>query len=258
MNANTVAPLSASVDSAASGSAGSPARPRFDQQFIEENHLIDRYLMHKLPPKGARELENWCRANPQYVDGLGLAERAEASIALLEAMGRPVDLSEPKIPWWQRLPVTIGLAAVTLLSLLGLWAVLGKLELLRGELEETRGRLIQGPLVQPATEVDTRVSPDRAAGMGHAHLLVSRSTPQLVNLHVDMSYSKAMQFRMIVDKQDQGRALIVNNLIKDSNGELRLTFNTTGLAAGVYRARIESLPFRGPSVAEGWLSLEVH
>ena len=29
-----------------------------------------------------------------------------------------------------------------------------------------------------------------------------------------------MQFRMIVDKEDQGRALIMNNVLKDSNNEI--------------------------------------
>jgi hypothetical protein len=68
-----------------------------------------------------------------------------------------------------------------------------------------------------------------------------------------------MQFRLIVDKKDQGRALILNNLLKDSNGELRLTFNTTGVAAGIYNTRIEALPLRGSGgpVPEGWLMLEV-
>ena len=91
-----------------------------------------------------------------------------------------------------------------------------------------------------------------------------------------MSYTTLMQFRVTVDKQDQGRALVLENLTKDSNGELRLTFNTTGLAAGIYTVRIEALPpkpqvvvstrRRAPPPAEepivvpipvGWLVLEV-
>jgi hypothetical protein len=63
---------------------------------------------------------------------------------------------------------------------------------------------------------------------------------------------------MFVDKQDQGRALILNNLLKDSNGELRMTLNSTGLAAGIYNARIEALPDRGTPIPIGWLILEVH
>jgi hypothetical protein len=245
MNANPIAP------------ASSPPTPRFDAKFIEEHQLVERYLQHKLPPKGARELENWCRANPAFLEGLKLAERAQASLQLLEAVGRPADLSEPKAPWWKTPYVLIGLTAVTVLSLAGFWSMLGKYTLLRGELQDTRTQLQQGSLVQPTTQTDLRVSPDRAAGIDRARIAVNRATPQLIDLHVDMSYSKAMQFRMIVDKKDQGRALILNNLLKDSNAELRLTFNTTGLAAGIYNARIESLPFRGSPAPEGWLILDV-
>jgi hypothetical protein len=42
------------------------APPRFDRKFIEEHKLVERYLENKLPLKGARDLENWCRANPDF------------------------------------------------------------------------------------------------------------------------------------------------------------------------------------------------
>ena len=251
MNANIVAQGSPQPGSP-------PPAPRFDAKFIEDHQLIERYLGHKLPVKGARDLENWCRANPQYLDGLKLSERTQASLKLLEASGQPLDLSEPRLPWWKSPYVLIGLGAISLASLVAFWALFGKLVLLRGELEETRARMERGSLVQPATQTDLRVSPDRAPGIDKARISVNRSAPQLMDLHIDLSYSKAMQFRLIVDKKDQGRALILNNLLKDSNGELRLTFNTTGLAAGIYDARIEALPSRGGPVPEAWLILEVH
>jgi hypothetical protein len=62
---------------------------------------------------------------------------------------------------------------------------------------------------------------------------------------------------MLVDKKDQGRALVLNNLLKDSNGELAMTLNSTGLPAGIYTVRIEALPFRGSPIPVGWLILEV-
>jgi hypothetical protein len=246
MNANTVVPASPQ-----------PAA-RFDAKFIEDHHLIERYLEHKLPVKGARDLENWCRANPGYLDGLKLSERAQASLKLLEASGQPLDLREPLPPWWKSPYVLIALGVITVASLLAFWALFGKLVLLRSELEDTRTRMQQGSLVQPATQSDLRVSPDRAPGIDRARVSVSRNAPQLMDLHIDLSYSKAMEFRMIVDKQDQGRALILSNLLKDSNGELRLTINTTGLAAGRYNVRIEALPSRGNPIPDGWLILEVH
>lgn len=234
-----------------------PAAPRFDRKFIEDHRLIERYLENKLPVKGARDLENWCRAHPDYLSELNLSERAQATLKLLEASGQPQDLREPRPPGWKSVYVLVGSSVVALLSLVAFWALFGKYVLLRSELEDSRTAMHQGTLEQPATQSTLRVSPDRIAGLDRARVVVSRSAPQLLDLRIDMSYVKVMQFRMTVDKKDQGRALILNNLLKDSNGDLRLTFNTTGLAAGVYTARIAALPLRGEPIPDGWLILDV-
>jgi hypothetical protein len=241
-------------------SQGNPptAAPRFDRKFIEDHKLIERYLENKLPFKGARDLENWCRAHPDYLNELKMSERAQTSLKLLEASGQPVDLREPKPPWWKTVYVLIGLCVIAALSLIAFWAVLGKYVLLRGELEDTRNVMNQGSLVQPATSRELRVSPDRVPGIDRARIVVTRAAPQLMDVHVDLGYTdKLAQFRLFVDKKDQGRALVLNNLLKDSNGELRVTLNSTGLAAGIYNVRIEALPFRGSPVPIGWLILDV-
>ncbi len=232
--------------------------PRFDRKFIEDHKLVERYLEGKLPFKGARDLENWCRENPEYLNELKLSERAHTSLKLLEASGQPQDLGEPKPPWWKHIYVLIGLVAVSVLCLLAFWAVLGKYVLLRGQLEDARASNIQGSLVQPATETQVLIAPDRAPGIDKARIVLNRTTPQLMDVHLDLNYTnKLAQFRMLVDKKDQGRALILNNLFKDSNGELRMTLNSTGLAAGIYNVRIEALPFRGSPIPMAWLILDV-
>jgi membrane protein YdbS with pleckstrin-like domain len=247
----------------AAGAPASPGRaavsPRFDATFIEDHQLVDRYLENKLPPKGARELEHWCRAHPEYLNKLRLSERTQASLKLLEASGRALDLREPDPPWWKAPYVLIALAAITLVSLLAFWAMVAKYSFVRSELEETKVRIRQGPLVQPAVQTVQHVSPDHAPGIDRARISVSGAAPQLIDLHIDMSYTQKLnQFRIIVDKRDQGRALILNNLLKDSNNDLRLTFNTTGLSAGIYTVRIEALPPRGDPIPDGWLILEVN
>ena len=78
----------------AHASAG-PSEPRFDAKFIEEHRLVERYLDNKLPLRGALDLENWCRAHPEYLDALKLSERAQASIK--PADGR-VKAIQPRIP----------------------------------------------------------------------------------------------------------------------------------------------------------------
>ena len=235
-----------------------PVSPRFDRKFIEEHKLIERYLENKLPFKGARDLEKWCRAHPDYLNELMLPERAQASLKLLEASGRPQDLGEPTPPWWKSIHVLIGLCAVTFISLVGFWALVGKYSILQGKLEDTKRVISQGPLVQPATEKAIFVSPDHGPGMDRARISLNRTAPLLMDVHIDLGYTQQLtQFRLFVDKQDQGRALVLNNLLKDSNGELRVTLNSTGLSAGIYNVRIEALPPRGIPIPIGWLILDV-
>lgn len=268
MNARTAADptrtKATTPSSSSSSSPGGPARKaplssRFDAKFIEDHQLIERYLQDKLPYKGARDLEQWCRTHPEYLTRLRLAERTQASLKLLEASGQPQDLREPATPWWRSLYIPLALGVIALASLAAFWVLIGKYALLRGELEDTRLRMRQGPLIQPAVEKSITITPDRAPGLGRARIAVKRSDPQLIDLHIDLGYTaKLMQFRVFVDKLEQGRALVLNNVLKDSNNELRLTFNTTGLSAGLYGVRIEALPPKGAlPIEEGWLTLEV-
>ncbi|HEY0800557.1 MAG TPA: hypothetical protein VGD54_06915 [Steroidobacteraceae bacterium] len=232
--------------------------PRFDRKFIEDHKLVERYLENKLPFKGARDLEQWCRANPDYLNELKLSERAHASLKLLEASGRSQDLGEPKPPWWQSIYVLIGLGAVAFVCLVAFWLLAGKYSSLQGKLDDTKRVMSQGPLVQPATEKAVLIAPDHAPGIDRARIKLSRTAPLLMDVHIDLGYTQKLTlFRMLVDKKDQGRALVLNNLLKDSNGELRLTLNSTGFAAGLYTVRIEALPPRGIPIPIGWLILEV-
>jgi hypothetical protein len=235
-----------------------PVSPRFDRKFIEDHQLVERYLENKLPLKGARDLEQWCRANPDYLNELKLSERAHATLKLLEAGGRSQDLGEPKPPWWQSIYVPIGLGAVACVCLVAFWVLAGKYSSLQGKLDDTKRVMSQGPLVQPATESAISIAPDHAPGIGRARIKLSRTAPLLMDVHIDLGYTQKLTlFRILVDKKDQGRALVLNNLLKDSNGELRLTLNSTGFAAGIYTVRIEALPPRGIPIPIGWLILEV-
>ena len=237
--------------------AAAPPAPRFDRKFIDDHRLIERYLQGQLPAKGARDLEAYLRLHPDYLDGLKLGERTQWGLKLLEAVGRPVDLQEPTAPWWKSFYVLVACGAVALVSLLGFWALFAKYEMLQGRLEDTRHSIAQGPLVQPRAERSVAVTPSRVPG-GSAQVVVNRNAPELLDLHIDMAYTaKLNQFRLFIDKKDQGRALVLGNLMKDSNNELRVTLNSSGLAAGEYTARIEALPFKGSPIPIGWLTLEV-
>ena len=93
--------------------------PPLDQAFIEAHHLLDRYLDGKLPYKGQRDLEAWCRLHPEYLQNAHLAERTVASLKLLEASGKPQDLAEPRTPWWQKPHALILTGLVAIAAVVG-------------------------------------------------------------------------------------------------------------------------------------------
>jgi hypothetical protein len=232
--------------------------PRFDRKFIEAHQLVERYLQNKLPPKGARELENWCRSNPEYLEELGLPERTLASLKLLENSGRPQDLQEPKLPWWRTPYLSFGLGAVALLSVAAAIALFSETILLNGKLNAARALATHGSLTAPTVHSSLKITPDHAPGIDSARFRVAHGAANLVEVHIDMSYAAENMFRVFVDKQDQGRALVLENLFKDSNGELKVAFNSSGLAVGRYDVRIEGVPARGGPIAEGWLYFDVN
>ena len=133
----------------------------------------------------------------------------------------------------------------------------GKYVMLEHKLNDTRSLMSRGSLVQPASERTVSIAPDHAAGIDRARLVVNHNAPELLDVRIDLAYTnKLNQFRLVVDKQDQGRALVLNNLLKDSNGDLRITLNSTGLSQGIYTARIEAYVFKGSPMEVGWLILE--
>src|ERR1700689_4445232 len=90
MNARTIA-------QGKSAAKPAPVSPRLDRKFIEEHKLIERYLENKLPFKGARDLEQWCRANPDYLNELKLSERAHAASSCWKpAVGRRTSASRSR------------------------------------------------------------------------------------------------------------------------------------------------------------------
>lgn len=228
-----------------------------DQAFIESQQLIERYLDGKLPYKGQRDLEAWCRAHPDYLRNARLPERTVAALKLLEASGTPQDLAEPGVPWWKK-PQSLALAsAIAIAALVGCAVLAGKLNLVRGRLQDAQVKLTQGALAPPGVARTLRIAPDRSAGVGAAKLTVDHNVPQLIELGIDMSYSTEKHFRVTVDKRDQARVLILGDVARDSNGDLRITFNTSALGSGPYDVRIQALPLLGAPTDAGWLVLDV-
>src|SRR5580658_5074922 len=111
---SAVRPIDRATEQAAatlSAGAAASATPLMDREFIARNQIVERYLAGKLPIKGATDFERFCREEPELLDEIGLPERVNAGLRLLEASGKPEPWHEAPRPAWQKPQATIGLAA---------------------------------------------------------------------------------------------------------------------------------------------------
>ncbi|MBV8496771.1 MAG: hypothetical protein JO361_08325, partial [Gammaproteobacteria bacterium] len=87
-----------------------PTAAPMDRDFIARNQVVERYLSGRLPLKGATDFERFCHQNPQILDEIGLPERVNAGLRLLEASGKPEPWQEKPRPLWQKPQVPAALA----------------------------------------------------------------------------------------------------------------------------------------------------
>jgi hypothetical protein len=205
-------------------------------EFIEKNQIVERYLAGKLPFQGRQDFERYCRENPDVLEDIQLADRLHAGIKLLEASGRAPGWQEAKPVWWQRREVLFAVLALAAAFAIALW-ILGAYYADRGkQIATLQAKLEAGP-------------PSLSLQLGEF--------PELIELHVDLSYSRLNVFRFTIDKKGQARAGSMYNVVRDSNGEVRFAFNTSALTPGDYAVVVEAVPQRGNRIATGWFTVRV-
>jgi hypothetical protein len=227
------------------------ADEHMDADFIQRNQIIERYLSGRLPARGAQDFEQFCRANPQAITGLGLAEQINAGLRLLEAAGRDDPWAPPPLAFWQKPRFIAGLTAAAGLLLIGagvLWYGTGQQ---RHHISTLQAQLATRPLQPVTTTRALTLTPVRGdATPGNAATL-GRDRTELADLKIDVSWSRFTTFRLTVDQVDHGRVMVLGNLQRDSSGHLRVGLNSSALRPGRYTARIEGLDRRGNASAQG-------
>lgn len=227
-----------------------------DARFIEDNQIIEKYLSGRLPLKGQLDFERYCLENPELLEELKLADRLHRGMRLLESGGGSA-LLEPKEKPWQKLPVLIGAAAVIFVLLIAVVTFGAKYSSARSHVADLERRLVTGPLKPPSEKRSLLVKPDRLA-TSRIHFSVSGGDkPELVELRIDVSNALQSAFRITIDKQDQARVGTLERVLRDSNGIIKLTFNTSGVSPGIYRFHIEGITMRGDLIPVAWLNAQV-
>ncbi|HTD13212.1 MAG TPA: hypothetical protein VK676_14195 [Steroidobacteraceae bacterium] len=248
------APIPRATPSAAA--AAVTAAP-MDRDFIARNQVVERYLSGRLPLKGATDFERFCHDNPQLLDEIGLPERVNAGLRLLEASGKPEPWQEKATPAWQKPQVTIGLAAVVAVLCLTLLMVGGSNAGKNRQITALNKQMLEQAL-DPATSTrEIRVLPSRSGASNTPAITIGGGAAQLADLKIDESRSPYHSFRLTIDRIDQGRVAIITNVGKDSNGNLRLALNSSALGPGAYQFTIEGINWRGEPEPDSWVTIGV-
>jgi hypothetical protein len=226
-----------------------------DSDFILRNQIVERYIGGRLPLKGAQEFERFCREHPELLEQIALTERINAALRLLDASGHAAPWEQRPKPWWERLPVLLGVLGLALI--LGVACVLMASRL--AALERTLASLTQRALLQPLDPAQSTraitVLPSRTGPVAHSMITIGGAGAQMAVLAIDMSWSAFNAYRIIIDRVDQGRVGVLHDIQRDSSGNVRIELNSSALGPGDYQFSIEGLTWRGEPVPQAWANI---
>ena len=226
-----------------------------DRDFIARNQIIERYLAGTLPPKGASDFERFVRSNPALIDELGLADRVHTSLRLLEASGHPEPWSEPKRKFWQELPFIAGLSAVTAGLLVAAVTLGGRVSDQAGLIAKLKQEVIERPMLPTSSFRPVIVLPSLTGAASATG--VDLMPGQMTELKIDVTQTRYNSFRISIDRVNQGRVAILDNMVKDSNGHVRLQLNPSAFGPGDYLMTLEGLNMRREANPVAWVRLNL-
>jgi hypothetical protein len=220
--------------------------------------VVERYLSGRLPLKAATEFERYCRDHAEILDQIGLPERVNAGLRLLEAAGKPEPWQEAARPGWQKPQVTMVLAIAVVVLGMALAGVVATNSSKSHRIAELQKQNSERAL-DPATSTrEIRLLPSRSgASNSPAITLGGGGNAQLADLKIDESRSPYHVFRVTIDRIDQGRVAVISNLEKDSNGHVRIALNSSALGPGNYQLTLEGLDWRGQPQPDSWVTIGI-
>jgi hypothetical protein len=231
--------------------------PVMDREFIIRNRIVELYLSGTLPVRGATAFERFCQENPQILDEIGLHERVHMGLRLLEASGKPEPWQEKPKQFWERPYIPIALAGLILVLGIALLVLNRQLAEQSRKVTAMHQLLVDQPLDAAAGTSNVEIQPTHAGPNAAFAVTIGGRQAQLAIIKIDLTHSDFRAFRVTIDRVNQGRVAVLNNLIKDSNGALGFSLNTSALGAGLYQLTIEGLDWRGDPQPDSWAAITI-
>jgi hypothetical protein len=226
-----------------------------DRDFIIKNQIVEKYLAGRLPPKGVTDFEKLIRSRPQLIEELGLADRVNAGLRLLDAAGVAEPWAEQPKKIWEKPAFTFAAAGVAVVALIAC-AVLAVQMSNKDQLVAKLKKENIERAIEPSTRKRTiLVTPVRNGPAAKSAMTISAG--DMAELKVDLGWTRYTTFKVSIDRVDQGRVAVVDGITKDSNGHVRMSLNAGAFGPGDYMVELAGLNMRRESLPVAWYRFSV-
>ena len=239
---------------AGAAAPGTPA-PAMDREFIIKNQIVERYLAGRLPPKGVTDFERLVRTRPQLIEELGLADKVNAGLRLLDAAGIAEPWAEKPKKAWEKPAFTMGAAALAIAALIGCLVLGMQVSSRNATIAKQQVENLERPIAPSTHKRTILVGVARNGPPANSTLTIAHG--EFAELKADLSWARYSSYKVSIDRVDQGRVAVIDGLEKDSNGHVRISLNAGAFGPGDYMVSIEGFNMRRESIPIAWYRISV-
>lgn len=255
-----------------------------DRKYIDNEHVVDRYLSGDLTVREARDFEQFCLNNPVFLQGLPIPVRlktrlarrpidgsetgmfdaipSSATRAAMEATDDGFDPDEAREEMRQSSSggtvnrvvfialVLAFLAAAAAAVIFGLQA-----NSLSAQLNGAKKELTATQMQAPGSVQRYKLQMVKAKPEQPTFALGWLTPPQLLDISIDATEGKITQFQITIDKTDGVRVMQIKRIMRDSNKEVRFSLNSSAFGPGDFLVKVEGYNWRGQTEVVGWIML---
>jgi hypothetical protein len=233
---------------------GTPA-PAMDREFIIKNQIVERYLAGRLPPKGVTDFERLIRSRPQLIEELGLAEKVNAGLRLLDAAGIAEPWAEKPKKFWENQAFTFGAVGLAVAALIGCLVLAMQVSSRDATIAKQKLDITERAIA-PSTNKRTIIVGVARNGPPSQPTLTIRQG-EFAEMKADLSWTRFTTFKVSIDRVNQGRVAVLDGVTKDSNGHLRISLNAGAFGPGEYLVTVEGLNMRRESLPMAWFVVAI-
>ena len=228
-----------------------------DRDFIARNQIVERYFLDVCPSKAPPTSSASARKTPSCSTSWDCRSGSTPVCVCSKRAASPSPGRKRSQRFWTRPQFVLGLVAAVVVLGVGLAVTAGNMSSKEQKIAKLQKQASERPL-EPATNTRViRLVPSHEAASNTPAVMIGGGPTQLVDFKIDETRSAYKTFRITIDRIDQGRVAVLHNLVKDSNGHLRIALNSSALGPGNYQLTIEGLSWRGDPEPDSWVTIGI-